>query len=62
MLLCDKGSRLLHQESQLKKKRVMEMGRIIRRDTRLYTIGKISDEIVFSFCIDRISIIVYTYF
>ena len=35
------------------------MKRIIRRDTRLYTIGKISDEIVFSFSIDRISIIFF---
>ena len=59
MLLCDKSSRLLHQESQLKKWRVIEMKRIIRRDMRLYTIGKISDEIVFSFSIDRISIIFF---
>ena len=59
MLLCDKSSRLLHQESQLKKWRVIEMKRIIRRDMRLYTIGKISDEIVFSFAIDRISIIFF---
>ena len=59
MLLCDKSSRLLHQESQLKKWRVMEMKRIIRRDMRLYTIGKLSDEIVFSFSIDRISIIFF---
>ena len=67
MLLCDKSSRLLHQERQLKKWRVIEMKRIIRRDMRLYTIGKISDEIVFSFSVDRISIIfflltLYTYF
>ena len=67
MLLCDKSSRLLHQQSQLKNWRVIELKRIIRRDMRLYTIGKISDEIVFSFSIDRISIIfflltVYTYF
>ena len=53
MLLCDKSSRLLHQESQLKK------WRVIRRDMRLYTTGKISDEIVFSFSIDRISIIFF---
>ena len=59
MLLCDKSSRLLHQESQLKKWRVIEMKRIIRRDMRLYTIGKISDEIVFTFSIDRISIIFF---
>ena len=59
MLLCDKSSRLLHQKSQLKKWRVIEMKRIIRRDMRLYTIGKISDEIVFSFSIDRISIIFF---
>ena len=56
MLLYDKSSRLLHQESQLKKWKVMEMERIIRRDMRLYTIGKISDEIVFSFYIDCIHI------
>ena len=59
MLLCDKSSRLLHQKSQLKKWRVIEMKRIIRRDMRLYTIGKISDEIVFTFSIDRISIIFF---
>ena len=59
MLLCDKSSRLLHPESQLKKWRVIEMKRIIRRDMRLHTIGKISDEIVFSFSIDRISIIFF---
>ena len=35
------------------------MKRIIRRDMRLYTIGKISDEIVFSFSIDRINIIFF---
>ena len=55
MLLCDKSSRLLHQESQLKKWIVMETERIIRSDMRLYTMGKSSDEIVFSFSIDFIS-------
>ena len=49
MLLCDKSSRLLHQKSQLKTWRVMEMEKIIRNDMRLYTIGKISDEIVYFF-------------
>ena len=66
MLLCDKSSRLLHQESQLKKWRVMQMERIIRSDMRLvYTIGKISEELVFSSSIDCIIIVfsmtVYTY-
>ena len=55
MLLCDKSSRLLHQESPLKKWRVMEMERIIRSDKTIYTIGKSSDEIIFSFSIDCIS-------
>ena len=50
---------LLHQESQLKKWRVMEMERIIRTDMRLYTIGKISEELVFSFSIDCIIIIFF---
>ena len=58
MLVGVKSSRLLHQESQLKKWRVMEMDRIIRRDMRLYTIGKISEELVsFSFSTYCISII-----
>ena len=58
MLLGVKSSRLLHQESQLKKWRVMEMEKIIRGDMRLYTIGKISEELVsFSFSTDCISII-----
>ena len=57
MLLGVKSSRLLHQESQLKKGRVMEMDRIIRSDMRLYTIGKISEELVsFSFSTDCIQI------
>ena len=54
-----RSSRLLHQESQLKKWRVMEMERIIRTDMRLYTIGKISEELVFSFSIDCIIIIFF---
>ena len=41
MLLCDKSGRFLHQESQLKKWRVMEMEKIIRSDMKLYTIGKV---------------------
>ena len=58
MLVGVKSSRLLHQEGQLKKWRVMEMDRIIRRDMRLYTIGKISEELVsFSFSTYCISII-----
>ena len=58
MLVGVKSSRLLHQESQLKKWRVMEMDRIIRRDMRLYTIGKISEALVsFSFSTYCISII-----
>ena len=58
MLLGVKSSRLLHQESQLKKWRVMEMEKIIRDDMRLYTIGKISEELVsFSFSTDCIGII-----
>jgi len=51
-----KSSRLQHEESQLKKWRVMEMERMIRSDKRLYTIGKISEELIFSFSIDCISI------
>ena len=65
ILLSVKGSRLLHQESQLKNWRVMEMERIIRSDMSLYPIGKFSEELVFSFSIDCIIIIfsltVYTY-
>ena len=66
ILLSVESSRLVHQESQLKKWRVMQMERIIRSDTRLvYTIGKISEELVFSFSIDCIIIVfsmtVYTY-
>ena len=56
-----KSSRLqlLHEESQLKKWRVMEMKRIIWSDKRLYTIGNISEELIFSFFIDCIYIIFY---
>ena len=65
ILLSVRSSRLLHQESQLKNWRVMEMERIIRSDMRLNTIGKISEELVFSFSIDCIIIFflltVYTY-
>ena len=66
ILLSVESSRLVHQESQLKKWRVMQMERIIRSDMRLvYTIGKISEELVFSFSIDCIIIVfsltVYTY-
>ena len=52
-----KSSRLQHEESQLKKWRVMEMDRMIWGDKRLYTIGKISEELIFSFPIDCISIL-----
>ena len=65
ILLWVKSSRLLHQESQLKNWKVLELQRIIRRDMKLYTIGKISERLVFSFSIYCISIIlsltVYTY-
>ena len=65
ILLSVRSSRLLHQESQLKNWRVMEMERIIRSDMRLNTIGTISEELVFSFSIDCIIIFflltVYTY-
>ena len=58
MLVGVKSSRLLHQESQLKKWRVMEMERIIPTDMRLNTIGKISEELVsYSFSTDCRSII-----
>ena len=61
-----KSSRLQHEESQLKKWRVMEMDRMIWSEMRLYTIGKISEELIFSFSIDCISIFfsltVYKYF
>ena len=49
-----KSSRLQHEESQLKKWRVMEMDRMIWSDKRLYTIGKISEGLIFFF-IDCIS-------
>ena len=51
-----KSSRLQHEENQLKKWSVMEMGRMIWSDKRLYTIGKISEELIFSFSIDCKSI------
>ena len=61
-----KSSRLQHEESQLKKWRMMEMERMIWSDKRLYTIEKISEELTFSFSIDCISIFfsltVYKYF
>ena len=37
------------EESQLKKWRVMEMERMITSDKRLYTIGKISKELIIFF-------------
>ena len=49
-----KSSRLQHEESQLKKWRVMKMDRMIWSDKRLYTIGKISEGLIFFF-IDCIS-------
>ena len=42
-----KSSRLLHEEGQFKKWRVMEMERIKRGDMRLYTIRQISKELFF---------------
>ena len=50
---------LLHEESHLKKWRVMEIERIIWSDKRLYTIGNISEGLIFSFFIDCIYIIFY---
>ena len=51
-----KSSRLQHEESQFKKWRMMEMERMTWSDKRLYTIGKISEKLIFSFSIDCISI------
>ena len=44
---------MLHKDSQLKKWRVVEIERIIRREMRLYTIGKMS------FSVDCISINIF---